>query len=102
MEIPEDVGLWAIIFGWAGTIAAWFFRGGRKYQDHAGLLEDHEERITHIEGDYMTAKDQQHCQQHLTDSLLLAIEKRDREFDRKFSSICQGIGEIKAELRKDK
>lgn len=42
------------------------------------------------------------CQEHTWDKLLLALEKRDREFDRKFSAICQGISEIKAEVRVQK
>lgn len=44
-------------------------------------------------------KEQRICQQHTQDALLLVLEKRDREFDRKFSEICRGIGEIKAEMK---
>lgn len=40
------------------------------------------------------------CRESINDKLMLALEKRDREFDRKFSHICQGISEIKAEIRK--
>ena len=43
---------------------------------------------------------QKHCQERTWDKFLLAIEKRDREFDRKFSAICQGISEIKTEVRR--
>lgn len=41
---------------------------------------------------------QKSCQERTWDKVMLALEKRDREFDRKFSQICQGIGEIKARL----
>lgn len=40
------------------------------------------------------------CRESINDKLMLALEKRDREFDRKFSQICQGISEIKTELRR--
>lgn len=38
------------------------------------------------------------CRESINDKLMLALEKRDREFDRKFSQICQGISEIKSAL----
>lgn len=48
------------------------------------------------------AASQNHCQEHTWDKLLLALEKRDREFDRKFSTICQGISEIKSKVEASK
>ena len=43
---------------------------------------------------------QAHCQENTWNKLMLALEKRDREFDRKFSTICQGISDIKAEIKR--
>ena len=40
------------------------------------------------------------CRESINDKLMLALEKRDRDFDRKFSQICQGIAEIKSELKR--
>ena len=47
----------------------------------------------------VSCKDRQDmCQQHTWDRLMLALEKRDRDFDKKFATICSGITEIKSRL----
>jgi len=38
------------------------------------------------------------CQAHTWDRLLLALEKRDREFDKKFSTICSGISRVEQKV----
>lgn len=38
------------------------------------------------------------CQAHTWDRLLLALEKRDREFDNKFSAICAGISRVEQKV----
>jgi hypothetical protein len=104
MQIDDDaVKFWGVIVGWGVSILAFVFGGGRKYEKHELTIADHEERIKVIEADYITGvehdKMQLSCRQHITDTLLLALEKRDREFDKKFSTICQGLTEIKTEIK---
>lgn len=105
MQVDDgDVKFWGVLVGWGLSLLAFVFGGGRRYENIRTAVEDHEERIKAIEVDYITnvehEKMQAVCQRHITDALMLSMEKRDREFDRKFSQICQGIAEIKVELRK--
>jgi hypothetical protein len=46
------------------------------------------------------AKCQRSCQETTWFKLKLELSERDREFDRKFSTICQGISDIKAEVKR--
>jgi hypothetical protein len=104
MQIDDgDVKFWGLLVGWGLSIAAFVFGGGRRYEKIATAVDDHEKRLEVIESDYITGKEhdkmQATCRQHITDTLLLALEKRDREFDKKFSTICQGLTEIKTEIK---
>jgi hypothetical protein len=86
---------WKEIAAVLGFGALWFDSGRR-----AGNLE---QKITQLANkEYCTKEDcescREQCQTHTWDKFLLAIEKRDREFDKKFMSICSGIQRIEQKL----
>ena len=70
-----------------------------RVSEAVALLQSHVE-----ESDFCTKDECERCRvqcrESIQDKLMLALEKRDREFDRKFSTICQGTTEIKTELRR--
>lgn len=103
-EVQNDFAYWKELAGLVGFALLWW-KNGRS-------VGNVEEKVIHAiedvkilkDAEYCTKEDcrncQTACQERTWDRLMLALEKRDREFDRKFAHICQGIGEIKAELKK--
>jgi hypothetical protein len=112
-----------------GLVWAWVkgaFAGGKTWERVTAAIDDHEDRITVIEGDYMTVpvhvKEQATCQRQLTDAFLLAMEKRDhalelklielsrstdaklvelgKSTDQKFTQICRGISDLQHKLER--
>lgn len=95
---------WKEIATVLGFGALWF-KSGRDVGNFEQKVLNVEKKVDAItKSEYCTKEDcescREQCQQHTWDKFLLAIEKRDREFDRKFSQICQGITEIKSELKR--
>jgi hypothetical protein len=103
-DIGAIKGAWQWVVFFCGLVATGAYAGrkaGKAEQAVSEVIGD----VERIKAEkYCTEDDctkcQARCQQHTWDKLLLALEKRDRDFDRKFSTICQGIAEIKAEIRK--
>lgn len=99
----QDFAYWKEIAVVIGFALLWF-KNGREVGKVEQIVSQSAETIEEIKKkEYCTKQDceecQERCQKHTWDRLLLALEKRDREFDRKFSHICQGIAEIKAEVK---
>jgi hypothetical protein len=86
---------WKEIAAVLGFGALWF-KSGRE----VGNIEQQIKKIADKE--YCTKEDcetcRTQCQTHTWDKLLLALEKRDRDFDKKFMNICGGIQRIEQKL----
>lgn len=95
---------------WKELLAAFSFvvlwwRNGREVGKVEQIVTATAAKVEALEGSEYCTKDdcercRTQCRESINDKLMLALEKRDREFDRKFSHICQGIAEIKAEIKR--
>ncbi len=107
IKLDENTGVWASIISIAILIAGFFVKFGSKIQTVDDLEKSrdiHAKQIQEIKEDYISKDDlrdsQLMCQAHLWDKLMLALEKRDRDFDNKFSKICGGIQRIEEEVKR--
>ena len=108
MEVDNDFSYWKEIASVLGFGVLWWKSGreaGKVEQTVKHIAEETASLKRHLEGVSSVTPEfcdecQKRCQERTWDRFLLAIEKRDREFDKKFSHICQGLTEIKAEIRR--
>lgn len=107
-KIPDGEDLGAIKGAWqwfvflAGLVITGAYAGRKAGQAEQAVSEVVND-VSKIKAErYCTEEDckerQAQCQEHTWDKLLLALEKRDRDFDRKFSTICQGQQRIEQKL----
>jgi hypothetical protein len=100
-----DITKWAEWILVAIGLGGIFIRIGRvvdKQEVQGVAIEQHGDALESFKEDVKNdcAKCQKVCQETTWFKLKLELSERDREFDRKFSTICQGISDIKAEIKR--
>ena len=102
LKNASNVWEWIVFFAGLIGLGCWT---GWKASKTDSRVDAMEEKLSDIhDQEYLPRKEfdnlQKQCQEHTWDKFLLALEKRDREFDRKFAVICHGISAIKAEVKR--
>jgi hypothetical protein len=105
-DLETARGAWQWLVFFSGLIVTGIYAGIRvakaenkvdKVEGELKLMHD-SELLTKGEHDVLQA----HCQERTWDKFMLVLEKRDRDFDRKFSQICQGISRIEDKITNQK
>lgn len=101
IDAIRDSVLWVkyLTIFMGSSVAIWVWRIAKFHSRVEGIAEEvHELKEAEFLPKSECGSKQGACQDNTWNKIMLALEKRDREFDKKFATICAGIARVEQKV----